>query len=259
MRKMRPNLTKILFTAILAVVLATAALVTVLYRDNLFAPKPFAFILSTYPNNGTVMQAQNLTISIETAFIDGKPEPVTLSANGGPNGTIYQFSNQTATPDKSQPFSSFLTIIVSSSAISETYPIIISGTTGSWTYQSIFNLTILNSQIQVTGTVTGTFVDIAGRPSEDIYPTDIAFKSTSTNQTYITKVHLVLDTDGKPTKTGNYSIMLPNQQNYRVDCYFFSYPHFIPVPRTAIAGAQNGYFTVSCGEGVNSTVANFTG
>lgn len=256
---MMSNRTKIII-AITATILVLAIGVAVgeLYNDNSSVPKPFALNLSTKQNNGTVMQAQNLTITIDAAYIEGQPEPITLSANGGPNGTLYQFSNQTGTPNSTKPFSSFLTITVPISSASEIYPIKISATTGNTTYQNEFNLTIINSQIQVNGTVTGTHVDIAGRPSEDIYPTDIEFKSTSTNQTYNAKVYLPPDAKGMPMKTGNYSIMLPNQQTYRVNCYCFSYPHFIPVYRASI-GPENGYFTVSCGVGVNSTVANFTG
>lgn len=248
----------ILAVSAFIVVLTIAVAVDGLYRDNSSAPKSFAFRLSSYPNNGTVMQSQNLTINVDVVYLEGQPEPVTLSANGGPNATLYKFNNPTGTPNNTQPFSSALTIVAPTSAASETYPIAILATTGKTTYQNTFNLAIINSQIQVNGTVTGTHVDIAGQPSEDVYPTDIIFKSTSTNQTYETKVHLPTDVNGKPMKTGNYSIMLPNQQTYRVSCYCFSYPHFIPVFRVSI-GNENGYFTVSVGAGVNSTVANFTG
>ncbi|HSV49838.1 MAG TPA: hypothetical protein VLH35_05935, partial [Candidatus Acidoferrales bacterium] len=182
----------IIAVTVTVVVLAIAVAVGGFYRDNQSVSKPFAFSLSTYPNNGTIMQAQNLTVSVDVTYLEGELEPVTLSASGGPNGTLYQFSNQTGTPNNTQPFSSALTITASILAASETYPITISATTINKTYQNTFNLTIIDSQIQVTGTVTGTFVDIAGRASEDIYPTDIEFKSTSTNQTYSAKVHLPL-------------------------------------------------------------------
>lgn len=244
---------------VIVVMLSVTIAISGLYGGNPAVTKPFAFNLSTNPNNGTVLQAQNLTLNISATYFEGKPETVTLSASGGPNGTLYQFSNQTGTPINKLPFSNFLTVTVPNSSASEIYPITISATTGNFTCQNTFNLTIINSQIQVTGIVTGTHVDIAGRPSEDIYPTDIEFKSTSTNQTYSAKVHLPLDAKGMPMKTGNYSIILPNQQTYRVWCYFFSYPHFIPVPRVGLNEAGDGYLTVSCGVGVNSTVANFTG
>ena len=136
---------------VMVVLLSTAIAVIGLYSGNTAVPnpvtKPFAFNLNTNPNNGTVLQAQNLTIQVDTTYLEGQPEPITLQASGGPNGTLYQFSNQTGTPNHRQQFSSLLTIVTPDTATSETYIITISATTNNTKNQALFNLTIINSQI----------------------------------------------------------------------------------------------------------------
>ncbi len=176
---MMSNRTKIII-AITATILVLAIGVAVgeLYNDNSSVPKPFAFNLSTKQNNGTVMQAQNLTITIDAAYIEGQPEPITLSANGGPNGTLYQFSNQTGTLTKTQPFTCNLTILVPLSATSGSYYDITSNASNP-TSHAQFNLTVLNAQIQVNGNVTiASKVTISG-VTIDVIPTDIVFKSNT--------------------------------------------------------------------------------
>lgn len=257
---MMSNRTKIII-AITATILVLAIGVAVgeLYNDNSSVPKPFAFNLSTKQNNGTVMQAQNLTITIDAAYIEGQPEPITLSANGGPNGTLYQFSNQTGTLTKTQPFTCNLTIFVPPSANSGSYLIDVTSNASTPTSHALFNLTVLNAQIQVYGNVTiASKVTISG-VTIDVIPTDILFTSNTTGETYQAKVHRFTDTPLAPGRTGNYSILLPNQQSYHVEFYCFSYPHYVPVLRTPISAGENGHFTVSSGAGLNSTVANFTG
>jgi hypothetical protein len=257
---MTPKRIKIIIAVsftIVVVVIATA--VGLLYQAAQSVPKPFAFSVSTYPNNGTIMTAQNLTIKVDAAYLEGTPEPVTLSASGGPNGTIYQFSNQTGTPTANQPFSSNLTISVPASAASGSYLIDVSSNISAQTCPAAFNLTVLAAEIQVSGNVTIlSHVTING-VSIDVIPTDILFESNTTGQVYQAKINRFTDTSAAPGKTGNYSISLPNQQSYTVGFYCFSYPHFVPVFRVATGGIENGYFTVDGGAGVNATTANFTG
>jgi hypothetical protein len=108
--------TKIIFAAAVIIVFFAVTITGFYLINPQSASKPFAFSLSMYPNNGTIMQGQNLTIKVDVAYLKGMPEPVTLSASGGPNGTIYQFSSQTGTPNATQPFSSNLTVFAPASA-----------------------------------------------------------------------------------------------------------------------------------------------
>jgi hypothetical protein len=250
-----------IFTAAVVTVLVLSIVVAVeqLPRGDQSVPKPFVHALRIYPNNGTAMQAQNLTIKVEAVFLEGQPEPVTLSASGGPNGAIYQFINQTGTPTKTQPFTSDLTISLPSSIVSGSYLIDVTSNASTQIVHTPFNLTVLKAETQVSGTVTiNSKVTLSGA-TLDVIPTDILFKSNTTGETYQVKVHRFTDTTLAPGKTGNYSIMLPNQQSYHVEFYCLSFPHYIPVLRIATGGIENGYFTVSCRPDVDSIGANFTG
>jgi hypothetical protein len=250
-----------IFTAAVVTVLVLSIVVAVeqFPRGDQSVPKPFVHALRIYPNNGTAMQAQNLTIKVEAVFLEGQPEPVTFLASGGPNGSIYQFTNQTGTPTKNQPFTSNLTISIPPSTVSGTYTVNVASIASTQTSHAPFNLTVLNAEIQVTGTVTIDSKVTLNGATLDVIPTDILFKSNTTGETYQAKVHRFTDTTHAPGKTGNYSIMLPNQQSYHVEFYCLSFPHYIPVLRIATGGIENGYFTVSCRPDVDSIGANFTG
>lgn len=223
------------------------------------ASEPFSFNLTATPDNSAVVQGSNTTITVEAAYLDGDALPIMLSAAGGPNGTVYQFSNQTGTPTAKHPFSSNLTIYVPTSAASDSYVIDVSANVSARTCQAKFNLTVAYSEIQVSGTVTiVSQININGIIL-DVIPTDILFTSNTTGETYQAKIHRFTYTDDAPGKTGSYSISLPNLQSYYVDFYCFSFPHYIPVPREATGGTEKGYFTVSCGACTTSLSADFTG
>jgi hypothetical protein len=257
---MKSKSTKIIIAiSVTIVVLVIAATVGEFYQNPQSVPKPFALSLSTHPNNGTIMQTQNLTITVDVTYLEGTPEPVTLSASGGPNGTIYQFSNQTGTPTTTKPFSSNLTVFVPASAASGSYFIDVSSNASAQTCRATFNLIVVAAEIQVSGTVTIIAQVTINGVTIDVIPTDILFESNTTGQTYQVKVHRFTDTSLAPGKTGNYSISLPNQQSYHVEFYCFSYPHFVPVFRVATSGIENGYFTVNSSAGTKSIVANFIG
>ena len=251
--------TKIIFV-IAAIVVFIAVAITGFYLINpQSTSKPFTYSLRIYPNNGTIMQAQNLTIKVDATYLKGTPEPVTLSASGGPNGTIYQFSSQTGTPNATQPFSSNLTIFAPALAASGSYFIDISSNANTQTSRATFNLIVVSVEIQVSGTVTIISQVTINGVIIDVIPTDILFESNTAGQAYQAKINRFTDTSFAPGKTGNYSISLPNQQSYRVGFYCFSYPHFVPVFRVATSSNENSYFTVDCDAGIDSMIANFTG
>lgn len=223
------------------------------------APKTFRFNLTATPDKRAVVQGGNTTITVKASYVGGDALPVMLSAVGGPNGTVYQFSNQTGTPTAKHPFTSNLTIYVPTSAVSDSYVVDVFANTSAKTCQAIFNLMVAYSEIQVSGTVTiNTKCNIEKGIILDVIPTDILFTSNTTGETYQAKIHRFTDTKEAPGKTGNYSISLPNQQSH-VDFYCFSFPHYIPVPRKATSGIENGYFTVSCDTCTTSLSADFTG
>ncbi len=252
--------TKIIFAVAAVIVVFIAVAVTGFFLVNpQSASRPFAFSLSMYPNDGTIMQGQNLTIRVDVVYLKGTPEPVTLSVSGSPNGTIYQFSSQTGTPNATQPFSSNLTIFAPASAASGSYFIDVSSNASAQTCRATFNLIVVAAEIQVSGTVTIISQVTINGVTVDVIPTDILFESNTTGQAYQAKINRFTDTSVAPGKTGNYSISLPNQQSYRVGFYCFSYPHFVPVFRVATSGIENGYFTVNSSAGTESIVANFIG
>ncbi len=251
--------TKIIFAVAVIVVFIVVAIPGFYLINPPSASKPFTFSLSMYPNNATIMQAQNLTIRVDVAYLKGTPEPVTLSASDGPNGTIYQFNSQTGTPNATKPFSSNLTIFAPASAASGSYFIDVSSNTSAQTCRATFTLIVVAAEIQVSGIVTIISQVTINQVTIDVIPTDILFESNTTGQAYQVKVHRFTDTSVAPGRTGNYSISLPNQQSYRVEFYCFSYPHFVPVFRVATSGIEDGYFTVDCGAGIDSLVANFIG
>lgn len=250
---------KLTLTVFLFLFAVAVAALGVFFQAPQSEPDALRFNLKVYPSNASIMQAQNITIKLEVTCLDGASEPVTLQANGGPNGTLYLFSRQTGTPNATEPFSSNLTILLPASAASDAYAINVSAASGSKTVQDTFTLNVVSSQIQVSGTVSGTPISLAGYASEDIIPTEIVFENTQTNQTYHSKIHRAADTPQRPGTVGNYTISVPNQQSYRVTIYYFSFPHFIPVARTAYVSDQRGHFIVDCEAGIDAIVADFKG
>ncbi|MDT8781755.1 MAG: hypothetical protein IAX22_03795 [Candidatus Bathyarchaeota archaeon] len=248
---------KTLFVLALLVALLTVA--AAIFISAQLDSGLFVFSLSTYPKNATVLAAQNLTIRVDVAYIKGAAELLTLSATGGPNGTLFQFSKKTGTLNATQPLSSYLTISVPTSAASGSYPIDVCSNSSSQTGNAKFNLTVLASEIPVSGAVTILSQVTVKGVTIDVIPTDILFKNNATGQVYQTKISRFSDTNVAPGKTGNYTISLPNQQSYDVGFYCFSFPHYIPIYRAATSGVENGVYTVDCGLDVTSLSANFTG
>jgi hypothetical protein len=222
---------------------------------------PFRFSLTATPDNATIIQGGNTTLTLEVTYLSGNAEPITFSAVGGPNGTVFQFTNQSEIVTNLKSFRSNLTISVPELADSEVYNIqLLASATNSSGSQANYNLTVVNSKIQVSGTLTGTYLEFAGYSREDIFPKEIDFTSTTTGETYEVHVKRYGDTEQYPGKVGNYTITLPNLQTYKVYGDFFSLPHYIPVlSRRAQGATQKGLFTLDCGVGVDSVEANFWG
>jgi hypothetical protein len=224
------------------------------------AANSFHFSFATSQNDATIVQGANVTLSLEATYVSGNAQPITFSASGGPNGTSYCFTNQNGVVTNFHTFKSNLTVSTPANASSDFYPITLwASAANSSGAKSNFNLTIVNSEITVFGTLRGTTLALAGYSSEEIYPTNIAFTSNTTGKTYELHVKRYGDTEQAPGKFGNYTITLPNLDTYKVQGYFFSLPHYIPVPRVLHGETQNGYLTLNCTVGVTTLQANYWG
>ncbi len=243
-------------------VFAVLLLVLVAYVIVDFYPKtkpsvstPLDYTLSVYPSNGTVLQANNCTTNINMTYTGGSPELVILTASGGPNGTECVFSKEKGTPSANNTFTSNLTINVPADATSDIYTITITSTSanGNSTSKS-YDLTVLNAEVQVSGTVTANSYN-------DIFPTEIKFVNTADNSTYSTPVKT---TSGSPSsggliQSGTYSISLPNQHIYRVICTWATFEVVSP-PSSGMGMStfEGPSLTINCGIGVNSIYADYS-
>ena len=132
------------------------------------------------------MQGNSINIAITVSYQQGSPQAVTLTASSELKDATYSFSGQTGTPTSTHPFNSNLTINVPTEVSSNIYTINITSTSAnSKTASTVYKLTVLNAEIQVSGTVIADAHD-------DMFPTEIDFVSTNTNKTYSSLV----DTSG---------------------------------------------------------------
>lgn len=233
------------------------ALVSAFYpKSSMSTLKQFEYSLCSYSTNSTVKQGNSLVINLEIDYVNGTPEPVALFASEGPNGTTYSFGSQTGTPTKSHPFNSTLTIGIPAQALSDVYAINITSTASNGrTYSISYALTVLNAEIQVSGTVTANQYD-------DMWPTSIEFVSTANNETYPAGVHTTSGSrsSGGLIQTGTYSISLPNQQSYTVICSWAEFAIFSP-PVSGGQGSgtfEGGNHVINGGVGVTSMSANYS-
>ena len=177
---------------------------------NLPNLNPVDYNLDVYPVNGTVCQGNSVTIGVNVTFIQGSVQNVNLTATG-PEGVTFNFSNQTGTPSSTNIFTSNLTINVPDWMPTGVYSInvtssVLNGEIHTYTY----SLVVLNSEVQVSGTVVET-------SNSESWPMQLEF--TNGDSTYVAYVHLSTTTPYKyPVQQGTYSIFLPNHQNYTVIC-----------------------------------------
>ncbi len=233
-----------------------AALILALFLRGDLTTRPFDYQIAVYPSRGTVQQGSSLQISVNLTYLQGTPEAVTLRASGGPEGTSYSFSNQTGTPTEAAPFTCNLTVMVPASASTEAYLINVTAAADKGKIYSLpLELSVLNVNIQVSGTVTV-------RSSEPIYPTEIQFVNTATNQTYTA---IVTTTPTSPSaamliQQGTYSISLPNHQIYHATCTWTRLFGPWISPSDALHGTfVGGTLDIDCGVGVTSITRDYSG
>ncbi len=240
-----------------AVSLMVAALILTLFViPGLLMPQ-FDFTMAVSSSSNTVQKGGSLQINVNVTYLRGEPETVALSASGGPDGATYSFSNQTGTPTNIAPFSCNLTIMVPASASTEIYVINVTACAANGKNYSLpFELSVLDADIQVSGTVTV-------KSSEPIYPTEIQFVNVATNQTYKA---IVNTTPSSPSaavlvQQGRYSISLPNHESYRVTCTWTRLlgPWGVS-PSDELHGTfEGGTLDVDCAGGVTSIVRDYSG
>ena len=164
-------------------------------------PTPFDYHLDISPTNSTVMQGDTVQVHVVVTYVQGSPENVTLSAVGVPVGAWKSFSQPIGVPTNSSTFDSTLQIQVSGVVPTDSYSITVNSTADNGkTHSSSYTLSIINSEITVSGTVN---VPAGG------VPTQIRFEQLSTNLETV-------KTFTAPIQSGNYAITLPNKQFYAV-------------------------------------------
>jgi hypothetical protein len=224
---------KIAFAIALVVVISVAVVVAVALEISLqrspTMPKvePPAFDLSLSPSNGTVLQGNVLQSNV-TVFNFTGLEVVSLRADSGSSEITCSF-NQTSGNDT---FVSLLTLNVPESTDSNNY-LIIKATNGAVTHSSSYNVSVLNSQVTVSGQITTS--DGTQIPGLQIY-----FYDEQTKQTYNADINL-----------NSYSIALQNTHTYDVTMTYFQL-NLGEIPRVYL-----GSYSVNAPAGSTELTHNF--
>ena len=170
--------------------------------------KPFDYSMDVSCNNDTALQGQTIEANITVNYLQGNLQPVTLNAQGNSTTMQLELTNTTGIPKPNEPFTSNLTIHFLASAQPANYSVNITSNSRSTVHLTTLNLTVVNRQIQVTGTVTTTSED-------DIYPIKLQFIS-QTNATYNATLSFSRLPENKLQQQATYSATLPNEQTYKV-------------------------------------------
>jgi len=192
---------------------------------NLATPTPFDYRLDIYPVSGTANQGNSVSTKLNITYVQGSAQNVKLAATG-PEGVTFSFSNQIGTPTSTDGFTSNFTINVPDWVSIGVYKINVTASIGNDEIHSCsYNLTVLDAEIQVSGSVEVDANDFA-------WPAQLQF--TNGDSTYYANVHLNMITPDKfPVQKGTYKILLPNHQNYTVICIWNSF---------GAQGNQSGWF-----------------
>jgi LmbE family N-acetylglucosaminyl deacetylase len=194
---------------------------------------PFDFSLTT-SGNPTVTAGTSVFKTIALNLVSGTTQTVTLSTSGLPSGATASFSRSSCSPS----CSTTLTLATSSSTVAGSYPITVTGTAGSLSRTTSFNLIVTSSSTPFYGT---PFVIPATIQAEDFdnggegvayHDTDAAnlggqYRSTGVD------IEATTDTGGgfnvgwvKGGEWLKYSISVPSAGSYNLD--------------TRVASAGNG-------------------
>ncbi len=122
-----------------------------------------SFTLSAAPSSLTIAQGLNNTSTITVTSVSGFNAAVALTATGMPAGVSALLSPTSVTPPANGTATSTLTVTVTAGVTPGTYPITVTGTSGSLTQTATvsltvvapFSLTAAPSSLTITPTLTG--------------------------------------------------------------------------------------------------------
>jgi VCBS repeat-containing protein len=139
------------------------------YTFSIAAPTPFDFDISISPDSLALQPAQTQSATVTVNLKSGTAQPVSLTVSGQPSGVVVSLNPTSGTP----PFSSTLTIEVSSTVGSSTMTLTIEGSGGGQSHSASLVLTISPapdfridlsppSQAAAQGQVTSYSVNVVG-------------------------------------------------------------------------------------------------
>jgi hypothetical protein len=160
-----------------------------------------------------------------------------LAATGIPKEADYSFTLPKGVPTSNSSFNSTLIIPVTESVPSDRYNLTITSTAGNGkTHSSHYDLTVINSKVSVSGTVTTN----KGRIPAQIIFEQMSSSVSPTGEVYSSAIF-----------SGNYAVVLPNKEFFAVSVNWES-----PDGTSGIQHFIQPYGT-SAGVGVNSITCPF--
>jgi hypothetical protein len=244
-----------LATAITAVIVLS--LVAVWSVAKFQSLPPFDYQLNVNPQNVSSTQGSSITINVNVTYLQGTPQPVSLSTFGIPTNATYSFSNQTNVPRENNSFISNLIINIPTTTPSGIYSINISSTsTNGKTNSKTCNLSVLNANIQISGTATLNL-------DSNTVPSELQFIDTATSQSYTADLKFTVPSPfhfNGFSHEGSYSISLPNQRNYTVVCIWDEYGTETILPNVIATGSYSfGPLFLNEGVEVASITKDYSG
>jgi len=122
------------------------------------------FSLSASPSSLTVQQGNSGSSTITATSIQGFNSPIELSVSGEPSGVTATLNPTSITPPADGSVNSTLTIQVDPSTAPGTYPLTVTGTSGSLTHTTTVTLQVTAPPPPQLSTVTGIVTGILWRP-----------------------------------------------------------------------------------------------
>ncbi len=191
--------------AIIMIIVVAGAIIAAVAFTNLpilFSPvvNPPSFDMLLSPSNGSVLQGSSIQTTANVYnFTDN--QIVSLRADTGSSGIECSF-NQTS---GNYTYTSLLTLNASQSTVTGTYPIVVTATNGPITKNSTFQLSVLNSNVTVTGRVL-----LSGGTALDFLNLNFIDRQTGQN--------IQVNRQGLSTV---FNVTLSNQHSYDVKVTYF--------------------------------------
>jgi len=164
-------------------------------------PIPFDYNMSISPTNLRVMQGNEGQANVTVTYLQGVPVNISMNAVDVPLSSNYSFSKFEQLPSNNHTFNSIFTIYVPESVAANSYNITINSLADNGkSYSELCTLSVIASQVSMTGTVTTNM----GR-----VPTQITFY-------LLWDPNASVQTFTAPIQSGEYQISLPNYRFFAV-------------------------------------------